>query len=496
MDEVGTVPLTVAVAPLDGDVRPDNDRRTVTVQVADDKASVLLVDGEARWEFRYLRNALARDPRVAVEAVVFHQPRTGLGGRRAFTYGHALPAPAGRRTRRRPARRRSTRSSSATSTRPTRRPRPGRGSTPTSPSAAGRSSSPRARGTGRRWRRDETARKLLPVLDPQAGRGRPGGRRPRAPEPAPGRAVRADRRGGRRRRRLADAPARRRPRASAAALGRAAAAPLGPRGQGQAGGDRPGDGRATTRRAAVIAAQPYGLGKVLWVGTDGTWRWRHRVGDAYHHRFWGQVVRWAASGKLTAGNAFVRFGPPAPRSPRASRPPPGADRRGGRRRRPRPADRRPGLQGRAGPRPRARRSPSSRSGPVAGQPRTFEGVAPRLPLGSYVVRLDVPGLAEALRPRRRRRPPPRRALEVVARDSPERVELAAARDPLDRLAAATGGEVLADFEADTLPALLRARTRETVRTEETPLWDRPPALLLFFAILTVEWVARKRVGLP
>jgi hypothetical protein len=34
--------------------------------------------------------------------------------------------------------------------------------------------------------------------------------------------------------------------------------------------------------AAVIAAQPYGLGKVLWVGTGDTWRWRLGVGDAYH----------------------------------------------------------------------------------------------------------------------------------------------------------------------------------------------------------------------
>ena len=63
----------------------------------------------------------------------------------------------------------------------------------------------------------------------------------------------------------------------------------------------------------VLAAQPYGLGKVLWVGTDGTWRWRHRVGDAYHHRFWGQAVRWAASGKLAAGNRLVRFGPSRPK---------------------------------------------------------------------------------------------------------------------------------------------------------------------------------------
>jgi hypothetical protein len=91
---------------------------------------------------------------------------------------------------------------------------------------------------------------------------------------------------------------------------------------------------------------------------------------------------------------------------------------------------------------------------------------------------------------------PEAALDVVARDTSERVELAAARDPLDRLAAATGGRVFADHEADQLPPLLHARTRATTRTVETPLWDQPVALLLFFAILTVEWVTRKRVGLP
>ncbi len=32
---------------------------------------------------------------------------------------------------------------------------------------------------------------------------------------------------------------------------------------------------------AVIATQAYGLGKVLWVGTDATWRWRFRKGDTY-----------------------------------------------------------------------------------------------------------------------------------------------------------------------------------------------------------------------
>src|SRR5262249_8450778 len=65
--------------------------------------------------------------------------------------------------------------------------------------------------------------------------------------------------------------------------------------------------------AAVIAAMPHGLGKGLRVRTDATRRARHGVGDAYHHRFWGQAVRWAASGKLAAGNRLVRFGPARPR---------------------------------------------------------------------------------------------------------------------------------------------------------------------------------------
>ena len=55
LDTVGTFPLTVSVEPAPGDARPDNDRKAVAVRVADDKARVLLVDGEARWEFRYLR---------------------------------------------------------------------------------------------------------------------------------------------------------------------------------------------------------------------------------------------------------------------------------------------------------------------------------------------------------------------------------------------------------------------------------------------------------
>src|SRR5262249_9273082 len=67
------------------------------------------------------------------------------------------------------------------------------------------------------------------------------------------------------------------------------------------------------RATAAPARQSYGFGRVLYVGLDSTWRWRFKAGDTYHHRFWGQVVRWAASDKpLLTGNEFVRFGPRKP----------------------------------------------------------------------------------------------------------------------------------------------------------------------------------------
>ena len=47
-------------------------------------------------------------------------------------------------------------------------------------------------------------------------------------------------------------------------------------------------------RVPLVATRTSGTGKVLFMGTDGAWRWRKGVEDLYHYRFWGQVVRWMA----------------------------------------------------------------------------------------------------------------------------------------------------------------------------------------------------------
>ena len=41
----------------------------------------------------------------------------------------------------------------------------------------------------------------------------------------------------------------------------------------------------------VLATQQYGLGQVMFVGTDNTWRWRKNVGDLYYTALWGQIAQ-------------------------------------------------------------------------------------------------------------------------------------------------------------------------------------------------------------
>jgi hypothetical protein len=67
-------------------------------------------------------------------------------------------------------------------------------------------------------------------------------------------------------------------------------------------------------RLPLLVTQTYGAGKVLFMGTDGAWRWRKGVEDKYHYRFWGQVVRWMAYQRHMAQGETMRlyFSPEQP----------------------------------------------------------------------------------------------------------------------------------------------------------------------------------------
>jgi uncharacterized membrane protein len=75
------------------------------------------------------------------------------------------------------------------------------------------------------------------------------------------------------------------------------------------------DASTANGRVPLLITQTRGAGKVLYMATDGAWRWRKGVEDLYHYRFWGQVVRWMAYQRNMARGETMRlfYSPEQPR---------------------------------------------------------------------------------------------------------------------------------------------------------------------------------------
>ncbi len=57
----------------------------------------------------------------------------------------------------------------------------------------------------------------------------------------------------------------------------------------------------------LLVTKPAGSGKVLFMGIDSAWRWRRGVEDLYHYRFWGQVARWMSYQRNMAAGQRIRL---------------------------------------------------------------------------------------------------------------------------------------------------------------------------------------------
>ncbi|HEX5269247.1 MAG TPA: hypothetical protein VFW33_02105, partial [Gemmataceae bacterium] len=275
--------------------------------------------------------------------------------------------------------------------------------------------------------------------------------------------------------------------------------PPGERGRGEGAGKTDEAERARDR--GLIVRHNYGFGRVLFVGLDSTWRWRYRAGDTYHHRFWGQAIRWAASDKpLVTGNEFVRFGT-------------------------RDAVYRHGqdidlvvrlaeeagqLGAGAVAAARVLRLKDGKEGEESvalvplgrreAEARVLEGKLRDLPAGHYAVELVIPDLGDKLNGPAGADGEPsqklRATFSVTPPDGEEMVELATNYPLLEELSAKSGGQV---FAAEDTAGLVEALTKRVVAREqhsENRLWQWWVTLVLVLSLLTVEWVGRKLAGLP
>ena len=225
---------------------------------------------------------------------------------------------------------------------------------------------------------------------------------------------------------------------------------------------------------ALLVTRQTGSGKVAMLLADRTWRLREGVGDVYHHRFWGQLVRWGAGPNLRAGDSKLRLGTDQLTYT---------------------GDDRVKIMARL------------RDGEL--NPLMDENLVAKVKHESGEV-IEIPlaprensnGLHEALAG------PFRRPgnYEVTVRDevvttfrvvgalsAVELSETTLNRPLLESIASTSGGRV---YDGEGTLAELFLRGDET-RTElrETSLWDIWPVFTLLAILLTAEWVMRRRGGL-
>ena len=81
---VGDFELTLKVPVEDGEKIEDNNQLTTPIEIRQESLKVLVVESFPRWEYRYLRNALNRDPGVEVSSVLYHPSIKAMGGGKGY----------------------------------------------------------------------------------------------------------------------------------------------------------------------------------------------------------------------------------------------------------------------------------------------------------------------------------------------------------------------------------------------------------------------------
>ncbi|HBC88407.1 MAG TPA: hypothetical protein DCZ94_15770 [Lentisphaeria bacterium] len=238
---------------------------------------------------------------------------------------------------------------------------------------------------------------------------------------------------------------------------------------------------------ALIVCQNYALGRVAMLTFDESWRLRYREGDTYHHKFWGQLLRWATADKILFGSSCIKIAADKSRySPdenvrvrakitrRDFSPVTGLS---------------PSIRVMNGEKEVSRKKLKFETNSAG----IYSGDIGRLPEGGYKLILECPGLPEDMAPELAAA----RAEFGVAASSPaELVELTADMGALNRLATLTGGAVVEPPMART--AMEKFGPPSLIQTErrQVSIWNSWPFMLLLIGLAVGEWLLRKRVNLP
>ncbi|MSR29484.1 MAG: hypothetical protein EXS03_07930 [Phycisphaerales bacterium] len=219
----------------------------------------------------------------------------------------------------------------------------------------------------------------------------------------------------------------------------------------------------------------YGAGVVLYVGTDETWRWRHGIGETYQERFWIQFIRYLSRGSVQRDDKPFQL-IVEPRQPEVGV----------------PAMIRVEVQETkagdvAGDAPLEVRADPIDAGQGASGETTqlirdggqwVNGWTP-LAAGAWRIRVDSPrtGVLEQV--------------VTVVRSDAELLTPETDHAQLAELALRTGGAVVAPGDLRRLLDLLPRRSLTKEQAIIDPIWNSPAALTVVLALLLAEWIGRR-----
>ena len=226
----------------------------------------------------------------------------------------------------------------------------------------------------------------------------------------------------------------------------------------------------------------FGAGRVFYFSSDESWRWRYKVADRFHARFWNQLLSAVMQPPYSASDEYVALG----------------------------TDKVEYLNGQAAT-IRVRLHDTNRKpvgdatvdalliaedrivgsvpltldDPARG---TYRGQTPPLPTGSYQVRVRASGFDES-------------ALQastpiwVSAEETREMQRVGLDENALTQITNAGGGRYVHESIADNLLEQIKPLSSGTVQESDILIWQTYYWFWAVIALLAVEWFLRKRAGL-
>ncbi len=249
---------------------------------------------------------------------------------------------------------------------------------------------------------------------------------------------------------------------------------------------------------AFLSWHQVGAGKVVYLAAPLTYQLRFRQGDRYHHRFWGQLMRWVTSRNLSVGTQNVRIATDRVRYKvgeevdvmvrlRDARGIP--------------------VQGATLTAVARTRSNNSKEGQVKWQtaatidliadenvPGRYLGKILGLPRGAYHIEPTGDAVDKLLKDATQEAMPST-LVTVEASGGLEMLDTRCNLPLLERLAEITGGQVIPPTAIGEILRLSSFAPEVSRRVESRPLWNRWSVLWFVFACVCVEWLIRKRMGL-